>query len=244
MKMLDLFSGIGGFSLAASWAGIKTVAFCEIDPFCQKVLRKYWPDVPIYSDIRDLRGSEIGTVDIVSGGFPCQPFSTPGKRKGKQDERYLWPEMLRVIKETKPSWIVGENVIGLDNGTLDEILSDLESLGYETAAFEIPACVFGANHERYRIFIVGYSDSKPKLQADKKIKPFRSEGYSRKSTPRFDWGNICRAYWEIHQPPILGVDDGIPDRVDRSRVLGNAIVPQVAYVIFRAIREVEAVMTA
>ena len=159
MKMLSLFSGIGGIDLAAEWAGIETIAFCEIDPFCQKVLKKHWPDVPIFPDIKELRGEDIGTVDIVAGGFPCQPYSVAGKQGGKEDDRDLWPEMFRVIQETKPTWIVGENVAGFVNMELERTLLDLESEGYETQTLIIPACAVNAKHQRYRTFIVGYSCS-------------------------------------------------------------------------------------
>jgi DNA (cytosine-5)-methyltransferase 1 len=248
LNHLDLFSGIAGFALAASWTGaIRTVAFVEIDPFCQKVLKKHWPDVPIISDIREVTGerlreivantgcvgqekrkeqttgveqcSEIiadtsnerrgglaneqstagietrghlvwsggGHIDILTGGFPCQPFSAAGKRKGKGDDRYLWPEMLRVIAEVGPTWIIGENVAGLINmaqpdsqpemgceadtdieenadcdarGILGGIIDDLENLGYEIQPFVIPACGVGAPHRRDRIWIVAYSGRK------------------------------------------------------------------------------------
>ncbi len=114
MKLLDLFSGIGGFSLAARWTGrILTAAFCETDPYCCKVLEKNFPGVPIYGDIRNLKGADVGTADIISGGFPCQPFSVAGKRCGTEDDRYLWPEMLRVVSDVRPTWVVGENVDGL-----------------------------------------------------------------------------------------------------------------------------------
>lgn len=159
--MLDLFSGIGGFSLAASWTGgIETVAFCEIEPYCQKVLHKHWPDVPIYPDIKQLRGEDIGSVDIVCGGFPCQPFSCAGKQRGKEDDRYLWPEMFRVIQETKPTWVIGENVANFVNMGLDDCVLDLESEGYEVQPFIIPACAVNAPHRRDRVWIVAHTEGR------------------------------------------------------------------------------------
>jgi len=163
MRMLSLFSGVGGIDLAAQWAGIETVAFCEIDPFCQKVLRKHWPDVPIFPDIKKLTkevldDAGIGRIDIVAGGFPCQPYSVAGKRRGKEDDRHLWPEMLRIISETRPAWVVGENVANFVNMELDKALSDLDSIGYTCQTFIIPACSAGADHERYRCFIVANSN--------------------------------------------------------------------------------------
>ena len=158
MKHLDLFSGIGGFSLAARWMGWETVGFCEIDPYCQKVLRKHWPNVPIYEDVRKLDGEQAGPVDIISGGYPCQPFSVAGKRRGEADDRHLWPEFARLIREIGPRWVVGENVAGHINMGLDSVLSDLEGLGYTTETFVIPACAVGAKHRRDRVWIVAHSD--------------------------------------------------------------------------------------
>lgn len=162
MTHLSLFSGIGGLDLAAEWAGFKTVLFCEQNPYCQKVLAKHWPGVPIIDDIRSVsRESVREPVTVVSGGFPCQPFSHAGKRGGTGDDRYLWPEMLRVIREIEPEWVVAENVPGLlsiDSGMVFEaVLSDLEAAGYETLPLYYPAAGVGANHKRDRIFIVGNS---------------------------------------------------------------------------------------
>ena len=161
---LSLFSGIGGLDLAAEWAGIRTVGQCEWADYPTKVLEKHWPDVPRWKDIRTLTGESFyertgrRTVDIISGGFPCQPFSVAGKQRGKEDDRYLWPEMVRVIKELRPTWIVGENVAGIVRMALPDILSELEACGYRTRTFLIPACAVGARHRRYRVAIVGYSE--------------------------------------------------------------------------------------
>ncbi len=161
---LSLFSGIGGLDLAAEWAGFKTIGQCEWADYPTKVLEKHWPDVPRWKDIRTLTKESFyektgrRTVDIVSGGFPCQPFSVAGKQRGKEDDRYLWPEMVRVIKELRPTWIVGENVAGIVRMALPDILSELETCGYRTRAFLIPACAVGARHRRYRVAIVGYSE--------------------------------------------------------------------------------------
>lgn len=161
---LSLFSGIGGLDLAAEWAGIETVGQCEWAEYPTKVLEKHWPDVPRWKNIKTLTGESFyertgkRTVDIISGGFPCQPFSVAGKQRGKEDDRYLWPEMVRVIKELRPTWIVGENVAGIARMALPDILSELEACGYRTRTFLIPACAVGARHRRYRVAIVGYSE--------------------------------------------------------------------------------------
>ena len=162
MKMLDLFSGIGGFSLAARWVGgIDTVGFCEIDPYCQKILKKNFPDVPIFKDIRNLQGGDDinGTVDIITGGFPCQPFSIAGQKRGKKDDRDLWPQMFRVIQEFKPTWVIGENVANFVNMEFQRTKIDLESEGYQVQPYVIPACSVGAPHRRDRVWIVAYADS-------------------------------------------------------------------------------------
>lgn len=161
---LSLFTGIGGLDLAAEWAGIQTIGQCEWAEYPTKVLEKHWSDVPRWKDIRTLTGESFyertgrRTVDIISGGFPCQPFSVAGKQRGKEDDRYLWPEMVRVIKELRPTWVIGENVTGIIRMALQDILSELEACGYRTRAFHIPATGVGARHHRYRVAIVGYSE--------------------------------------------------------------------------------------
>jgi DNA (cytosine-5)-methyltransferase 1 len=164
MKQIELFAGIGGFGLAGEWAGIETVCQVEIDPFCQKVLQKNFPNAQRHSDIKTFDGHPFrGTVDLVSGGFPCQPYSTAGKRAGNDDDRALWPEMLRVIGEVAPRWVVGENVAGLismDGGRVFAgIVANLEGIGYSVEAFVIPACAVGAPHRRDRIWIVAHCNN-------------------------------------------------------------------------------------
>lgn len=242
LKMLDLFSGVGGFSLAASWTGqIETVAFCEIEPYCQKVLNKHWTDVPIYPDIKELRGEDIGPIDIVCGGFPCQPFSTAGKSytKGREDDRYLWPEMLRIIRETKPPWVVGENVANFGRMELDNAFNDLEKEDYETVAFNIQAFCVGAKHPRERIWIVCHARSESGLKAGKQAVPISTKREARGDYRAVNRQTSSIPNWEEGASRVLRVADGIPSDVDRRRALGNAIVPQVAYQIFKAIVEIE-----
>ena len=160
---LSLFSGIGGLDLAAQAAGFRTVGQCEWADYPTRVLEKHWPDVPRWRDIRTLtkegfyERTGLRTADVVSGGFPCQPFSVAGKRRGREDDRYLWPEMLRVIKELRPAWVVGEKVAGIVNLALDQVLADLEAVGYACGAFVIPACAVNAPHRRDRVAIVAYA---------------------------------------------------------------------------------------
>jgi len=159
IKVLDLFAGIGGFSLGLERAGMKTIAFVEIDPYCQRVLKKHWFDVPIFSDIKTFgKGVFNETVDLVCGGFPCQPFSVAGRRKGTDDNRYLWPEMFRVIQEYKPTWVIAENVRGIisiqQGMVFEKVCSDLEGEGYQVQSFVIPACAVNAPHRRDRVWII------------------------------------------------------------------------------------------
>ena len=167
MKALDLFSGIGGFSVGLERAGFKTVAFCEIDKYCRLVLNKHWKDIKIYHDVREITRQQyeqdgLELPGIITGGFPCQPFSVAGRQKGTGDNRYLWPQMFRVIKEFKPRWIIAENVRGIINiqhgMVFERVHTDLESQGYETQTFIIPAAGVGAPHRRDRVWIVGYSE--------------------------------------------------------------------------------------
>jgi DNA-cytosine methyltransferase len=168
MKHGSLFSGIGGFNLAARWNDIETIFDVEIDKFCQKVLAKNFPSTKKHLDIKEFNGKKYrGQIDIISGGFPCQPFSIAGKRKGKEDDRHLWPEMLRVISEIEPSWVIAENVCGIINieGGLvfEQVQTDLENIGFEIQTFIIPACSQNAPHRRDRIWIVAHSDTNRKM---------------------------------------------------------------------------------
>lgn len=155
----SLFSGIGGFDIAAQWAGWENVFACEIDPFCQKVLKYHFPKSTLYENIRTTDFTIWrGRIDVLSGGFPCQPFSTAGKRKGTEDDRYLWPEMLRAIREISPRWVVGENVLGIVNWNggmvFEQVCADLEAEGYEVQPYVLPACGVGAPHQRNRVWFV------------------------------------------------------------------------------------------
>lgn len=271
-RMLDLFSGIGGFALAAQWVWrerLEIVSFCEINKFCQKVLNKHWPEVPIHDDIKTIEGKEWrGTINLIVGGFPCQPFSIAGKQKSQKDDRYLWPEMLRIITEIQPDWVVGENVAGIINLELDKVLVDLEGAGYETITFNIPACGVDAPHKRERIWIVGYTDGNGWNEAENekssnkrsnknqgrenKMGKFKRAsglwkidvsnpngkysqelfgGYKLEKTTRkttFGWGDCeYRGKWKA-EPRVGRVVNGIPNRVDRIKGLGNSVVPQVA----------------
>jgi len=314
---LDLFSGIGGFALAARWAGIKTVQFVEIDKFCQQVLRKNFPGIPIHDDIKTFtyanwNGLQESRTEqqtgryrqlfqdrpfLLTGGFPCQPFSCAGKRRGKEDDRYLWEEMLRVIKEFKPTWIIGENVNGIrsmefkdgvselegdssfqedGNGdytnVLDGICNSLEEIGYEVQPIIIPACAVGAPHRRDRVWIVAHTKSERSRGKSEKIcgekcRPFnellsntfntdrhaadtsnqglpgceRPGSHEQGQTTHGSTPERNHAWdepWIEAATRLCRVDARVSNRVDRLKALGNAIVPQVAFEIMKAILKV------
>lgn len=303
MTHLSLFSGIGGLDLAAEMAGFTTVGQCEWADYPTKVLEKHWPDVPRWRDIRTLTGESfyertgLRTVNVISGGFPCQPFSFAGKRRGKEDDRYLWPEMLRVIQEIRPAWVVGENVAGIVSMALDTALSDLENLGYSCQAFIIPACAVDAPHRRDRCAIVAYANNAEATRhgghSGKELRKPESEGLSlgsksmadadcngrkgpeqpsekrrneHKKLPLiaegFDVYNansqrlqnhgsesgivqiqsengIELGGWWPAEPNVGRVANGVPNRVDRLKCLGNAVVPQQFFPIFEAIAKIE-----
>jgi DNA (cytosine-5)-methyltransferase 1 len=372
MQIIDLFSGIGGFSLAGRWMGWETIQFCEIDKYCQGILNQHFPNVPIHNNIKTLTGEQIKTKPnepiILVGGFPCQPYSVAGKRKGNEDDRHLWPEMLRIIQSISPNYVVGENVGGLLSWSgglvFEQVCVDLEAIGYEVQPFIIPAAGVNAPHKRNRIWFVakntnrsfngglqaegskrehgnlsaaskmgngnvtdttcfGYgrrnkqsnSNKYKKRQIYKNIKQYRyrvwgeakgrckpiignpaclrcNYGSDNRETRyiqgnkwiasknKQEWhgwlrriGKTCNApnayvqrltqpnlsafdaeqgyndkfdnaaipSWDKFptQSPICGRNDGISNRVDRIKALGNAIVPQVALQIFKAIQEIE-----
>lgn len=244
VKMLSLFSGIGGIDLAAQWAGIETIAFCEIDPFCQKVLKKHWPAVPIFDDVKKLTKHSLietgvlgndGTIEIICGGYPCQPFSVAGERKGEEDDRHLWPEVRRLLQEIRPYWFLGENVTGHVTLGLDDVLSDLEGIGYTAEPFIIPAAAVGAFHRRDRLFIVAHLDSfgvegrttEPILWQPNLPSRQISESFS-EAERRYDTfeSRLCRS---LH---------GLPNGVDRVRALGNTVVPHHVYPILKGMKDI------
>ena len=278
---LSLFSGIGGLDLAAEAAGFVTVGQCEWADYPTKVLEKHWPDVPRWRDIRTLTGESfyertgLRTVDVISGGFPCQPFSCAGKQRGKDDDRYLWPEMLRVIHELRPAWVLGENVPGIVNLALDTVLADLEAEGYEVQTFLVPACGVDAPHRRYRICIVariamdtehhrggraaedvenpdscGRSEQGVLSQQQRGAESERNgetlahaeskqRNRCRQSTKCAWWGKSANESWWPAEPNVGRVAHGIHNRVDRIKCLGNAVVPQQFYPIFKFIHDLE-----
>jgi DNA (cytosine-5)-methyltransferase 1 len=262
---LSLFTGIGGLDLAAEWAGFTTVGQCEWADYPTKILEKHWPEAPRWRDIRTLTGESfyertgLRTVDVISGGFPCQPFSIAGRKKGDQDNRFLWPEMRRVIAEIRSRWIVGENVANFANMALDGALFDLEAIGYEAWTIVFPACAVDAPHERMRTAVIAYADSERREGREQpdaypteprrwQERPFRATtelctldntmsggcggDNRRRQSPLVE----DRRRWST-EPDVGRVAHGVPARVDRLKALGNAAVPQQFYPIFRAIME-------
>ena len=245
---LDLFSGIGGFALAAKWNGYRTLAFCDNEPYAQAVLKKHWPDVPCHQDIREVRGELYAGVTLLTGGFPCQPFSDVGRKRGQADDRYLWPEMFRVICEARPTWVLGENVAGIKNMALDQALSDLEGKDYQVQSFVIPACAVNAPHRRDRVWIcamdvaeskslrVGGRSSQGGKRWERMVQK-EQEGCEMGSKTEGCSSSIGE-WSEESESSISRILDGVSNRVDRCHALGNAIVPQVASEIIRCINKV------
>lgn len=285
MRHGSLFSGIGGFDLAAEWMGWENVFHCEWNEFGQKILKHHFPKADSFEDITktDFKKYE-GTIDIISGGFPCQPFSLAGRRRGSEDERYLWHEMLRAVQEIKPVWVVAENVYGIvniDGGLVfDQVCSDLENEGYEVQPFVVPACAKDAPHRRDRVWFVAYSerngsswseskrarrmdgqvlekaerneetkqfDGRNKLRTTSNTKRERRLQINRDGEPRLDNEETATSWWQSFptESPLCRRDDGLSERLDgitfpkwrreSIKAYGNAIVPQVAFEIFKAL---------
>lgn len=282
MRHLGLFEGIGGFSLAAKWMGWQTIAWCEWNLFGQKVLKHHFPEAIGYGDIAKTDFTKYAnSIDIITGGFPCQPFSDAGKRKGTTDDRYLWPEMLRAIREVQPRWVVGENVSGLLSWSrgmvFDKVQADLEAKGYEVLPFLLPACGKNAPHKRERIWFIAHSigsgaaresGSLPEsgsaydeiinhvyrgsaTDSNCTVKPWQHVRQTQQGKfNRSNSGNGINNFKDFPtQSPICGGNDGLPSelygitfskwRNESLKAYGNAIVPQVALEIFKAIDKME-----
>lgn len=247
---LSLFSGIGGLDLASEWAGFQTVGQCEWADYPTKVLEKHWPDVPRWRDIRTLTKESfyertgLQTVDIISGGFPCQPHSIAGKRMASGDERDLWPEMRRVIGEIRPRWVVGENVRGLlssENGRFFRgILRDFAGLGYDVGWGITSAAAVGAVHRRNRVAIVAYSRG---VGLQRRI--IEEKRQEARQQPEGIYLPLLQRADKMHifASAIFRKSDGVPHRVDRTKCLGNAVVPQQFFLIFKAIADAEALLS-
>ena len=295
---IDLFAGIGGFSLGLERAGMKCVAQVEIDPFCNQVLAKHWPHVKRIQDVKKAGKHNLPTADLICGGFPCQPHSLAGQRRGPEDDRDLWPEYRRIIAEIRPTWVVAENVPGIhttilstsppkvesratvrtegqdyfsriylqqENLYLNSIIQDLEDLGYIAETLEIPACAFDAKHIRSRIFIIAHTQSSTRnlsdsaWQQEKELHPrgdgatqfmanaaserLERENAKRNSRTRGRALQRAERNWWPTEPNVGRVAHGVPDRVDRLKSLGNAVVPQVVEFLARAILSVEVQLT-
>jgi len=238
MKVLDLFSGIGGFSLGLERAGMETVAFCEIDERARLVLKKHWPDVPVYEDVSTLKGENIGQVEVICGGFPCQDISTAGRGAGLAGARSgLWFEFHRLIKEIKPKYAIIENVSSLRSRGLEQVLGSLSQIGYDAEWHCIPASAVGAKHKRDRIWIVAYPSSVGSSGSGQSEQSQYSTQIITREAIESQYGSVS-SFWAT-EPRLDRVAHGVPNRMDRLKQLGNAVVPQIPELIGKAIMELE-----
>ena len=243
MKHGSLFSGIGGFDLAAEWMGWENVFHCEWNEYCRKILKKHWPKSEAYGDITKTCFKKWrNIIDVISGGFPCQPFSLAGDREGEKDERYLWPEMFRAFDEIRPMWGVGENVPGIIDSefSITAIKNDLASIGYSVLPIKIQASLMGTNHQRERIWFIAYSNSNG-MEGRRIPKNSKKDRQRRESSQAtlFNQKEFTRGYSDKSESELIRADDGVPNWMDRVAACGNAIVPQVAYQIFKTIEQYE-----
>jgi len=246
MKFGSLFSGIGGIDLGLERAGMGCVWQVEIDDYCNKVLEKHWPNVERFRDVKEVGKHNLKPVDLIAGGFPCPPVSLAAAhfRKFDEDERWLWDEYFRIIREIRPRWALVENVPGLisarDGRLFGGILRDLASVGYDVEWQMLSASQFGAHHIRKRVFIVAYSESIGQLFRRETTKRIFEESLLKEERGRWwtkDIAGISRRVFKIPEGEIFRDADGIFGRLDELRTLGNAVVPQVAEWIGRRIIE-------
>ena len=237
MRFGSLFAGIGGLDLGLEASGMECVWQVERDEYCQRVLARHWPEVPRFEEVGECGSHNLEPVDLICGGFPCQPVSAAGRRGGVDDERWLWPEFARIIRDLRPRWVVGENVTGLlsanAGGAMGEILGDLASCGYDAVWDVFPAggpSGVGAPHRRERVFIVAHTNAEG-LQGQRRQ---HSEGGSAGQRVTGSGGIAVEGGW-FPEPSVGRVANGVPSRVDRLKCLGNAVVPQVARGIGRQI---------
>lgn len=242
MRIGSLFSGIGGLELGLEWAGVgHTVWQVERDPFCRKVLAKHWPDAQRFEDVREVGEHNLSPVDVICGGFPCQDVSHLGKRKGMGEgtRSGLWAEFARIIGELRPRFVIVENVIGLRTLGLELVLGDLRGLGYRGEQGVLSACAVGAPHARKRLFIVAHTNDH-RMVRDWAAEPAETQGRGgvadRRGGSPDDWWKL----WQVGEPKVLRVANGVPDGLDRNRALGNAVVPQVAQIVGRRLLEIAA----
>ena len=245
MKHLSLFSGIGGFDLAAEWMGWENVAHCEIDPFCRKVLKYYWPKANTHEDIKTTDFTQYaGTIDIITGGDRCQPHSKSGKLKGMADIRYLWPEYFRAVREVYPRYLVNENVRNtINNGVLDQKISELESIGYSCWPPMLIPSSSQSIHERYRVWLVAYSNKDANSDHNRAIQAKTGAIKTEKQRQNREWvrpksGPVLTEHnWKEIATRICRNTDELPLRMDKHRngAIGNAIDPIIAHEIFKAI---------
>jgi len=242
MRHVDLCSGIGGFALGFEWAELSSpVLFCDIEPWSRKILRKHWPNVPIADDVKELASDPERLVpgcDILTAGYPCQPFSLAGERRGTEDDRHIWPYILSIVKAKRPSWCVFENVYGHVSMGLDEVLSDLEGEGYAARPFIVPACATDAPHRRDRVWIIARNVANPNSIGQPRSAKEQIQRISNKPRKSIRGSQDAPRRWPA-EPAVGRVANGIPRRVDRLRGLGNAIVPQIAMRIGETIKQCE-----
>lgn len=226
----SLFSGIGGLDLGLERAGMRVIWQSEIDPYANRVLKKHWPETPNLGNIKDINWGSVERPTVICGGYPCQPFSQAGNRKGEEDPRHLWPWVRQAISELRPDYAILENVRGHLSLGGTSVVADLAAVGYDAEWRIVSAASLGAPHRRDRIFIVAYPEGQS-LQAEHMV-------FEARRIPAQCWGGSARvgmAEWKTIQPRMVGMADGISHRVDRLRGLGNAVVPQVAEVVGRLV---------